>query len=993
MTKKQSSANFDKAYKNLNKEQKKAVDTIEGPVMVIAGPGTGKTTILTLRIANILLKTDMMPENILALTFTNSGVMAMRKKLLDYIGDRAYRVNIFTFHSFAENIIREFSFYFKELEYSKIITDFQKFKILEEIMKENDFPDLQSPNDPFSSLKQIAGALNDLKQEGLSPKDLLSRIPLWEKEMLSSDDLYYKKNTGDYKKGDLKPSEKDKIDTKIKKVKQIANFFQIYQDKLKEQNLYDFNDMILSVLLQLQKNKNLRLDLQEKYQYILVDEHQDTNEGQNKIIEFLTDAKHLNKRPNLFTVGDEKQSIYRFQGASLKTFKHFNKIYNDIIYINLLENYRSGQKILDSAHSLIAHTIPESFKLNSNLTKDQLVKIYQFSNYKFEMLFLAQDISQKIKSGIAPEQIAIIYRSNKEIEDLKELFVKHKVPYTILSKENLLNDKNISNLINLLKLIENPISNEYLSRSLFIDFLKFDPYVVTKILKEFDVYNRNGKEFLSEFILKNDKLKEFDNFFEKIKDLKVKSKNLNFAEFFKLFLQETGYLSFMLKSNNGQEQILKIDKIFDEIKRQIDSNKNYSLTDFIKFVDYYLKYNLDIKSDDPEIVGGVNLLTAHKSKGLEFEFVYIINSTRSNWEKSRGFSKISLPISSFKGDIDDERRLFYVAMTRAKKELNISFSVTDWQGKEKEKSQFVDEIDDDCVEKINTKDFENKNLKEVSNFITHFENKNKILDKDYVTNLFLESNLSVTALNNYLECPNKYLFRSLIKIPEDYQPHSVFGNLIHNSLKSFFVECFKSQKILPKTKLLNFFNQNIINSSLIGKDFKKYKERGVSVLDQYYDNHHKTFYFNVLTEQRITKNLILDSGKTIILSGILDKIEFIDSLGSGKINIVDYKTGKTFKEKTDKQEKENLKRQLVFYALLLENYKDNNFSINQMYLDFVQKNKKNDFERFYVNVEEKDKLDLKMQINKMAKEIFSGDILKLGCNKKDCQYCNLIKNL
>src|SRR3989344_7808276 len=263
---------FKEEYEKLNKAQKEAVDAIDGPVMVIAGPGTGKTKILTSRIANILLKTDTDPESILALTYTTSGVIAMRERLLEIIGDRAYRVNIFTFHAFCEHIIKEFSFYFENLEGFRVIGDLDRVEIIESIIKKNKFEHLISFHDEFSFLNKIVDSILAIKKEGLSPEEFIKKLPGWKKDLLSSDDLYYKKDYGESKKGDIKPAEKEKINKKIGKAEELGEIFSLYQKELKKRGLYDFSDMILYVLEELSKNLELKADVQEKYQYFLIDE-------------------------------------------------------------------------------------------------------------------------------------------------------------------------------------------------------------------------------------------------------------------------------------------------------------------------------------------------------------------------------------------------------------------------------------------------------------------------------------------------------------------------------------------------------------------------------------------------------------------------------------------------------------------------------------------------------------------------------------------------
>lgn len=1000
MSKEVNSVEFLKKYTGLNKSQKEAVDAIDGPVMVIAGPGTGKTTILSLRIAQILLKTDTKPENILALTFTNSGVLAMRKKLLEYIGDLAYRVNIFTFHSFSEHVIKEFSFYFKDLQFARVISDIEKIEIIEEIIKENSFKDIVYDHDIFASISEIVRAINDIKKDGLTPEEFRELIPKWQDEMMSDDSLYYKRKTGNFNVGDVKESEKIKIDKKVNKAYEILTVFEEYQKIIKERGFYDFSDMILNVLKELEVNENLKFDLQEQYQYLLVDEHQDTNFGQNKLIQLLTDAEHLEGRPNLFTVGDDKQSIYRFQGASLENFKFLDTVYRDVKKIALEENYRSSENILNSAHSLIVNTSEDAVFLNSNSKEKNKVKLLEFSNYKFELLKLADDILEKINSGVDPSEIAVIYRSNKNIREIKQVFNYKKIPHTILSNEFLLEDVNIENLIDYLKVINNPKDDYSLGKTMFTNFVGLNPFDVVSILNKFSVYNRGKKKSLID-ILDNKKVLEefgvndidsFINLKSKIKDLKIKSENQDFEDFIKDFINMSGYLDFMLLANDSQDQLIKLDKLFDEIKKQRQNNKNYSLSNFIKFIDSYKKYKLDIETENPEILSGVKLMTAHKSKGLEFEFVYIINAIRSGWEKKRGGHGISLPLQGFKGDESDERRLFYVAMTRAKKELSISFAKKDWQGREQEKTQFINEIDESFIEKVETKDYELSHLSDLSIFVKNTGEEKSVFDKEYLKNIFLGKNLSITAINNYVDCPVRYLFKNLIQLPSTYNDHQTFGNVIHSVLEEFFNDSAKEEKILSKKDMLSKFKNHINNSKISDDSFGRYQNTGEELLSDYYDKYHKEWNINIETEKRIKETLELRSGEKISLTGVLDKIVYLESPLEGPINIVDYKTGKGYSEK-DKPQKEALERQLVFYHLLMRNFNKGKYSVQKAMLDFVAKNKKGEYEQFTVEVGE-EKISLLVDlINEMSSDILSGEFLNKGCNKDGCEHCALYKKI
>lgn len=994
------SEKFEEEYKKLNPAQKEAVETIDGPVMVVAGPGTGKTQILTFRIANILIQTDTAPESILALTYTTAGVIAMREKLLEIIGDRAYRVNIFTFHAFCEHIIKEFPFYFEELEEGRVITDLERVEIIETIIKKNKFEHLVSFHDEFSFLNKIVDGVLTIKKEGLLPEEFLKKLPIWKKNLLTSEDLYYKKDFGKFKKGHIKPAEEEKINKKIEKAEELGEIFSLYQTELKNRGLYDFSDMILYVLEELSKNKDLKADIQEKYQYVLVDEHQDTNEGQNAIMEFLTDAPHLNGNPNIFTVGDDKQSIYRFQGASEKTFSRFHDLYKNIKSIILKENYRSTQNILDGAHSLIVKSkgLEDSIQLRSNAKENEKIDVLEFSNYKFELLYLIEDIKLKIKSGVAPSEIAVLYRANKNVSEIKTIFDFYNIPYTIFSKDNVLDDSNIRNLLNLLKTIFNLNDDHHLGKVFFAKFLNLDAYDVIRILDKFKSLRKEEKKHLfaiiedkktlEEIEVKNPK--DFLNLAKTLKNLKTESLNQNFPDFFKIFLEEVGYLKYMIASSDSRTQLVKLDKLLEEIKNQNQRKKEYGLSDFIYFVDAFLKYNLDIKSTDPEFIEGVSLMTAHGSKGREFEYVYIINATRKSWEASRGGSSITLPIYQYDGDIEDERRLFYVAMTRAKKVLTISFSRTDNDGREHEESEFVKEIDSAFKKEEKMKDFEEKNIDKLASFINLQKHSVSLFEPEYLRQLFFKRGLNVSALNNYLNCPKRYLYKNLIRIPDLYSPSLKFGSIIDLTLNKFFEKSKEKGKILSKEIFLTEFEKSLRKFNLPEKDEERFRERGKHALSEYYDEYSKNWTPRVDVQFFIERNFELESGETLKLSGVLDKIEYLNDLFSPNINIIDHKTGRSFSEKT-KEQKADYERQLIFYKLLLTNYSKRDFVIKESIIDFVEKNKKGKFERYSFDLTEERIDKLKEEINTCAKDILSMEFLKKGCNKKDCEWCQIEK--
>jgi len=382
-------------------------------------------------------------------------------------------------------------------------------------------------------------------------------------------------------------------------------------------------------------------------------------------------------------------------------------------------------------------------------------------------------------------------------------------------------------------------------------------------------------------------------------------------------------------------------------------------------------------------------MTAHGSKGREFENVYIINATRKSWEASRGGgNNITLPIYQYDGDIEDEKRLFYVAMTRAKKNLSISFSRTDNEGREHEASEFVEEIDSLYKKEEKMHVFEEKNIDKFASFMNFSKRSNSLFEPEYLRKLFFERGLNVTALNNYLDCPKKYLFKNLIRIPDVYSVSLSFGSTVHKALELFFKNSAKEARILPKDVLLQEFGKALEKAKMSEKDEEKYKERGNSILSEYYDEYSRHWTYQVKVEFDPKRDFELNSKEILGLTGKIDKIEYLDFDNSKEVNLIDYKTGKPFSEKA-KEEKINYERQIIFYHLLLEKYDDGSIVVNKSILDFLQKNKKDHFEQYSFEVTKEHLAKLKEEINELAEDVLSMEFLKKGCQKKDCGWCQI----
>ncbi|HRZ30599.1 MAG TPA: UvrD-helicase domain-containing protein, partial [Candidatus Paceibacterota bacterium] len=337
---------FEEAYKRLNKAQKEAVDTIEGPVMVIAGPGTGKTQILTLRIANILKETDTPPSGILALTFTEAGQKAMKMRLRSLIGSRADEVNISTYHGFAKTIIDEYSDHFPHLARAQQLSEVEEESLLRNILCQKKFAKLRPLGEPDLYLNEIVRSISNCRKEAWTP-DIVRQDAEREIERLKNDPASISSRGAT--KGKIKAVVEKQIE-KLEKTILFAQVYEEYEEKKRADRKTDFDDLIFELIEALDRDDLLLRLLQEKYLYILVDEHQDTNNSQNLLIRKLAD---FYEEPNLFVVGDEKQAVYRFQGASVNNFLEFQKIWPTMKIVSLTDNYRSGQNILDASFGMI----------------------------------------------------------------------------------------------------------------------------------------------------------------------------------------------------------------------------------------------------------------------------------------------------------------------------------------------------------------------------------------------------------------------------------------------------------------------------------------------------------------------------------------------------------------------------------------------------------------------------------------------------------------
>ena len=481
---------FEEAYQGLNIAQKKAVDSIEGPVMVIAGPGTGKTQILSIRIGNILKKTDCDPKSILCLTYTEAGAKAMRDRLQKFIGATAYDVGIYTFHSFCNLIIRENPEEFGLFGNFDLASDLDLNNIATDITKsfQKDHPLYNYKNNYAYTIYNILKLIQLIKQENWDPNKIIDD---YKKEIISSkdSDIYiYKQNRGNNKKGDFNENLYKKDTDKLKRYIAFFECFEKYQESLRTKELFDFHDMLKWVLEKFKNDDTFLAKYQERFLYYLVDEYQDTNGIQNEIIYQLNSYFDS---PNIFVVGDDDQAIYRFQGAKMDNMIEFNAKYKPEIIV-LTDNYRSSQHILNAAGYSIQNNIERLINIRTDLNKDltaagknkaynNQVKIIEYYNFEAEVVGVCQQIKSNIDNGIEPKEMAILYKKNNEADSYVKYLQALKIPYSVSKEVNVLQETIIKQIIKLLDFIQKAQRSPFANDDILFEILHF-PYIEFSVI-------------------------------------------------------------------------------------------------------------------------------------------------------------------------------------------------------------------------------------------------------------------------------------------------------------------------------------------------------------------------------------------------------------------------------------------------------------------------------------------------------------------------------
>ena len=982
---------FNSEYQKLNAEQKLAVDTIEGPVMVIAGAGTGKTQTIALRIGQILNQSQVNPSNILCLTFTESAAINMRQRLLSLIGPSSYSVRIATFHGFCNSVIKDNPEYFLlSLSESTALDDVTQIEVVQKLIDK--LPgncSLKNLNFPYFYQKDIIRSISTLKKENISTDQFEILInqasdfikiatPVAEKlaairasakaeveiktiinNLINDTDLniLYRAQLQYFQSQDLSLSELkksirdfiDKTTTSLPKQQDLLTLYRGYQKSLTDQNLYDYEDMILWVINAYKNNPQLLAQYQETYQYLLVDEFQDTNSSQFEIINLLTQNQD---NPNIFVVGDDDQSIYRFQGASVENVYTFYQKYKSTLKVIVLKNnYRSHRLILETSNQVISNNqnrITQYIdKIDKSLVSVQTydpdpINIIAVKSAVEENFLVAQKIKDLLTSGTKPQEIAVLYRANADVDDLIPFLAQQNISYLRSDHVNILDNIYIQQLITLLKYLFGSKKKSELAKILSFKFIGIPSLDLYKYFHHQEISPKAAKKI--------------DKFRQRVAYIEKQKTNLPPDQLFNLVIRRFKFLKFVLR-HADLDLLKQLNALYSHLKNALRIEK-IDLKSWVKSLELLQENTIALNSAPliSEQESSIRLMTVHKAKGLEFEHVFLIKVLSGKWDGASSRTLIKLPLGILKTDItknignsdlEEDRRLFYVALTRAKKQIYISYSIQTDTGREQLPSVFVNEIDTKLID-LKTSSQMTEKLALYHQFDLSLPHLTSTSLKDYLTNyLTTQYRFNITHLNSYLKCPLCFFFRTILRLPQAKTRSLSFGTSVHGALAYLY------QYHLPLEKFLEIFDKNLLRENLSKTDYKDLLAQGHEILTDYFNHYQNNLDGKYLIEHDFkTFNVRLND---IPLTG---KIDRMDILPDNKVNVVDYKTGKPDSKYKELSKDGDYFRQLVFYKLLCDNAHGFKYHVASGSIDFVQKDNKGNFKKsdFDITIEDTDKL-------------------------------------
>jgi DNA helicase-2/ATP-dependent DNA helicase PcrA len=1013
---------FEARYAALNPRQREAVDAIEGPVLVIAGPGSGKTELLSLRVANILRKTDASPGNILCLTFTDSAASNMRKRLFNLIGEAAFRVAIHTFHGFATRMIERYPHFFFDGAQFHSADDVVQLETLRKVFEAlpHDHA-LRSfhPEQGFVFLRDVKSRIGDLKRAGMSPSDFRAFLdvndsefdvvekllePLLERVSKKEFDAYHavaeslkKSSSGphslagriarslslalrdaealdstapisDWKTTWIKKDDQGKKIWRdrayVEKLRGTCDVFEAYEKSLYGEGYFDFGDMIMGFTSKLEHHASLRSELEETFQYVLVDEFQDTNGAQMKMVELLTSSPVHEGRPNVMAVGDDDQAVYKFQGAELDNILAFKDLYKDPKIVVLEENYRSTRSILDVAEHVVGFNAERLTDVMPMVTKKLTaankelptgaIRRATLPTSLHQMRFVADEIRKAIDAGTSPDDMAVISREHSELKSIVPFLRERNVPVSYERQRNVLHEEHVRELVTMARYIHARASADAFSLdSLLPEILRYPFWgIAERDIWALARHARDQRISWTEALdsVENDRLREIGSFFGSLssksqsetaefildnlvgtlsvspdEDVEGAPSRLEFKSPFRAF-----YWSDERLKDHKAEYLAFLSSLrtFISALREHKAGVPLTLGDLIAFVDLREKNGVPLLDNSPfaQSIKSVSLLTAHKAKGQEFGTVFILSCQDNVWASSSSRNKlpfpINLPITPSSDALSDFVRLFFVAVTRARHTLYLVGYEFEESGKASLPLRFMSMTEKafSSVEDVTPRDVGHVETLEIAgrrmSVVPRVSDERALFEP-----ILSDYRMSVTHLANFLDLsrggPRYFFEQNLLHFPQVKTASGAFGTAIHETLKKIQLHLGTAGSMPSMGDIQEWFALFLRSERLSSTDERHYFAKGVDALSAYLKSQG-----SLLSPKDEVEVNFKHEGVCVGQARIEGKIDKI-SLSDGAVTVTDYKTGKVVsgwdpKDANDRAKVAKYRRQLLFYKILVE---------------------------------------------------------------------------
>ena len=960
--------------KKLNANQEKAVNHADGPALIVAGAGTGKTTVLVERLCRLVKGGQARPEEVLLLTFTEKGAGELEDRALSALPLGYLDLWISTFHGFTERVLRDHALDIGLSPSFKLLTQTEQWILIKKNLDKFALDYYKPLGNPNKFIYELVKHFSRLKDENVAAKEYLQYA-----ENLRADEDRMLIGS---KKLEVR-SEKEAL-----RVSELANAYHVYNNILLEGENLDFGDLIFYAIKLFKERPNILKYYQDKFKFIMVDEFQDTNTAQYELIRILA-----GKKADLMVVGDDDQAIYRFRGASLFNILQFKDDYPGAVEIILNENYRSGQNILDNAYKSIQNNNPDrleiKLKINKKLkaNKSELgnVRHTNFADYGAESEWIAESIKAGREAGdLKWSDFAILVRANSDADAYVAELSRRNIPNTFVSLKGLYYKPLILDIVAFLRLLDNYHESSALFRVLNMSAFAIDHGEIINISR----FARKKIWSLYE-ALKNieavpgllaESYKNANKLIALIGRFSEMVKKESVSRVFVKFIYDSGILAGK-DFDRDQEFFSYLNQFYKKIKSFEENAQGARLKDFLEYFNLEIEagetgsLRLDFGDDDT-----VKIMTVHSAKGLEFDTVFLPSLVDKKFPTINRSEKIEIPeelvkikiVGGKEAHLEEERRLFYVALTRAKHNLFLT-SAKDYGGKrEKKPSIFLEEIGlamDKNEKKVRTS--------EIVNALNDYASQE--IEKKF--NFTPPQKFSFSQVEAFANCPLQYKFNFILNIPVLPKAVFIFGRVLHNALRDFFAPLAANSfqaglfDSLPSKKagldykdLENFFNLHWQNDGYDSvKDRDDYKKQGREILKSLFAYYEKNGWPDVAF---IEKSFLVNIGG-YAFKGAIDRV---DKLPDGTYEILDYKTGNP-KEKLIYDDK----RQLMLYKIVLE--EGMGLKVSSLAYFYLKNGEKVSFES-----KSKDEEKLKAELFESIKGIIKGEFLPKPSLL--CSYCD-----